>query len=54
MKVSRIYIIIINNCQLFDSDSTENKDVIICDFIFYSSLDLLELHGLFHFYPMFR
>ena len=29
-----IYIIIINNYQLFDSDPTENKDVIICDFVF--------------------
>ena len=33
MKVSRLYIIIIN-CLLFDSDSTKNKDVIICDFVF--------------------
>ena len=32
MKVSRLYIII--NCLLFDSDSTKNKDVIICDFVF--------------------
>ena len=36
MKVSRLYIIIIIiiNCLLFDSDSTKNKDVIICDFFF--------------------
>ena len=39
MKVSRLYIIIIIiiiiiNCLLFDSDSTKNKDVIICDFVF--------------------
>ena len=34
MKVSRLYIIIIINCLLFDSNSTKNKDVIIRDFVF--------------------
>ena len=34
MKVSRLYIITIINCLLFDSDYTKNKDAIICDFVF--------------------
>ena len=50
MKVSRLYIIIIN-CLLFDSDSTKNKDVIICDFVFPFKIGPIEASWFVSFLP---
>ena len=50
MKVSRTYIIIIN-CLLFDSDFIENKDVIICDFVFLVKFGPIRASWLVSFLP---